>query len=278
MNFCMDESTKRRFIGVVTGVGDMDPYEWSNSKRRFLMNGHNGYVFVYFKRDAVSDYGCKVNSFPRCCYWADKYLIERFEPLMKKLKEEHMGSVKWDFHIMQATSECLDLEVSSKAYEERLNEADAVGSIPVDLSLRLQIKYEIPTEILTTTVDAILEKPANSEGASSSKEETPAQNFFDLKNSVGTLELSGKVKRVQARKHCTKAEAAMPFTSEKMSCPATAACSLPLPNRYMTKKREEKESDCSGRCSLMAYAELGTHSSAKTELINEANQDNGLYK
>ncbi|GKE49471.1 hypothetical protein Tco_1480729, partial [Tanacetum coccineum] len=69
-----------------------------------------------------------------------KYLIERFEPLMKKLKEEHMGSVKWDFHIMQATSECLDLEVSSKAYEERLNEADAVGSIPVDLSLRLQIK------------------------------------------------------------------------------------------------------------------------------------------
>ncbi|GJT44378.1 hypothetical protein Tco_0953093 [Tanacetum coccineum] len=27
----------------------------------------------------------------------------------------------------------------------------------------------------------------------------------------------GKVKRVQARKHCTKAEAAMPFTSEKMS-------------------------------------------------------------
>ncbi|GJZ57821.1 hypothetical protein Tco_0613315 [Tanacetum coccineum] len=35
---------------------------------------------------------------------------------------------------------CLDLEVSSKAYEERLNEADAVGSIPVDLSLRLQIK------------------------------------------------------------------------------------------------------------------------------------------
>ncbi|GJV67251.1 hypothetical protein Tco_1482760 [Tanacetum coccineum] len=34
----------------------------------------------------------------------------------------------------------LDLEVSSKAYEERLNEADATGSIPVDLSLRFQIK------------------------------------------------------------------------------------------------------------------------------------------
>ncbi|GJZ38257.1 hypothetical protein Tco_0584448 [Tanacetum coccineum] len=63
-----------------------------------------------------------------------------------------------------------------------------------------------------------------------------AQNFLDLKSSVGRLELSGKldertdpalqlqrelqsreVKRVQARKHCTKAEAAMPFTSEKMS-------------------------------------------------------------
>ncbi|GKA51507.1 auxin response factor 4-like protein [Tanacetum coccineum] len=37
MKFCMDESPERRFIGVVTGVGDMDPYEWSNSKRRFIM-------------------------------------------------------------------------------------------------------------------------------------------------------------------------------------------------------------------------------------------------
>ncbi|GJS63933.1 hypothetical protein Tco_0678497 [Tanacetum coccineum] len=34
----------------------------------------------------------------------------------------------------------MDLEVSSKAYEERLNEADATGSIPVNLSLRFQIK------------------------------------------------------------------------------------------------------------------------------------------
>ncbi|GJY59704.1 dirigent protein 10-like protein [Tanacetum coccineum] len=29
-------------------------------------------------------------------------------------------------------------------------------------------------------------------------------------------------------------------------CPAAAACSLPLPNRNMPKKREEKEGDCSG--------------------------------
>nr|GEW05071.1 ribonuclease H-like domain-containing protein [Tanacetum cinerariifolium] len=37
MKFCMDESPERRFIGVVTCVGDMDPYEWCNSKQRFLM-------------------------------------------------------------------------------------------------------------------------------------------------------------------------------------------------------------------------------------------------
>ncbi|GKD12290.1 auxin response factor 4-like protein [Tanacetum coccineum] len=37
MKFCIDESPQQRFIGVVTGVGDMDPYEWSNSKRRCLM-------------------------------------------------------------------------------------------------------------------------------------------------------------------------------------------------------------------------------------------------
>nr|GEZ12713.1 auxin response factor 4 [Tanacetum cinerariifolium] len=46
MKFCLDESPERRFIGVVTGVGDMDPYEWPNSKQRFLMkvNSLNGEV------------------------------------------------------------------------------------------------------------------------------------------------------------------------------------------------------------------------------------------
>ncbi|XP_024972323.1 auxin response factor 4-like [Cynara cardunculus var. scolymus] len=37
MKFCMDESPERRFSGVVTGVGDMDPYKWPNSKWRCLM-------------------------------------------------------------------------------------------------------------------------------------------------------------------------------------------------------------------------------------------------
>ncbi|GJQ95197.1 hypothetical protein Tco_0006336 [Tanacetum coccineum] len=58
-----------------------------------------------------------------------------------------------------------------------------------------------------------------------------------------------KVKWVQPGKHCTKAQAAMPFASGKMTnsrcgtsgCPATASCSLPLPNRNMPRKREEKE-------------------------------------
>ncbi|GJU59921.1 hypothetical protein Tco_1237687 [Tanacetum coccineum] len=42
--------------------------------------------------------------------------------------------------LLSHRSRCLDLEVSLKAYEERLNEADATGSIPVDLLLRFQIK------------------------------------------------------------------------------------------------------------------------------------------
>ncbi|KAI7740811.1 hypothetical protein M8C21_018430, partial [Ambrosia artemisiifolia] len=37
MKFCMDESPERRFSGVVTCVGDMDPYKWANSKWRCLM-------------------------------------------------------------------------------------------------------------------------------------------------------------------------------------------------------------------------------------------------
>ncbi|KAK9078537.1 hypothetical protein SSX86_002594 [Deinandra increscens subsp. villosa] len=36
MKFCLDESPERRFSGVVTGVGDMDPYKWANSKWRCL--------------------------------------------------------------------------------------------------------------------------------------------------------------------------------------------------------------------------------------------------
>ncbi|KAK1409904.1 hypothetical protein QVD17_36433 [Tagetes erecta] len=36
MRFCMDESPERRFSGVVTGVGDMDPYKWASSKWRCL--------------------------------------------------------------------------------------------------------------------------------------------------------------------------------------------------------------------------------------------------
>ncbi|PWA84764.1 Aux/IAA-ARF-dimerization [Artemisia annua] len=37
MKFCMEESPERSFSGVVTGVGDLDPYKWSNSKWRCLM-------------------------------------------------------------------------------------------------------------------------------------------------------------------------------------------------------------------------------------------------
>ncbi|XP_071734850.1 auxin response factor 4-like [Rutidosis leptorrhynchoides] len=37
MKFCLDESPERRFSGVVTSVGDMDPYKWPNSIWRCLM-------------------------------------------------------------------------------------------------------------------------------------------------------------------------------------------------------------------------------------------------
>nr|AZZ70072.1 auxin response factor 4 [Erythranthe lewisii] len=37
MRFDFDDSPERRFSGVVTGVGDLDPYKWPNSKWRCLM-------------------------------------------------------------------------------------------------------------------------------------------------------------------------------------------------------------------------------------------------
>ncbi|KAL8210445.1 hypothetical protein R6Q57_004882 [Mikania cordata] len=36
MKLCMDESPETRYSGVVTSVGDMDPYKWANSKWRCL--------------------------------------------------------------------------------------------------------------------------------------------------------------------------------------------------------------------------------------------------
>ncbi|KAM7522318.1 hypothetical protein LguiA_012220 [Lonicera macranthoides] len=37
LKFDMDDSPERRFSGVVTGIGDLDPYRWPNSKWRCLM-------------------------------------------------------------------------------------------------------------------------------------------------------------------------------------------------------------------------------------------------
>ncbi|XP_073271221.1 auxin response factor 4-like isoform X2 [Primulina huaijiensis] len=37
MKFDLDDSPERRFSGVVTGISDMDPYRWPNSKWRSLM-------------------------------------------------------------------------------------------------------------------------------------------------------------------------------------------------------------------------------------------------
>ncbi|GKB49359.1 hypothetical protein Tco_0900112 [Tanacetum coccineum] len=58
--------------------------------------------------------------------------------VLKNLEEESYDRVTKNS--TSAKIHGLDLEVSSKAYEERLNEADAAGSISVALSLRLQIK------------------------------------------------------------------------------------------------------------------------------------------
>lgn len=54
MRFDMDDSAERRCSGVVTGVGDLDPYRWPNSKWRCLM--------VRWDEDIVIDHHERVSS------------------------------------------------------------------------------------------------------------------------------------------------------------------------------------------------------------------------
>ncbi|CAK9174401.1 unnamed protein product [Ilex paraguariensis] len=53
MKLDMDDSPERRFSGVVTGIGDLDPYRWPKSKWRCLL--------VRWEEDIVSDHHGRVS-------------------------------------------------------------------------------------------------------------------------------------------------------------------------------------------------------------------------
>ncbi|KAL8516070.1 hypothetical protein ACS0TY_014666 [Phlomoides rotata] len=85
MRFDFDDSPERRFSGVVTGVGDMDPYRWPNSKWRCLM--------VRWDEDIMSNHQERVS--PWDIDFSGNYaaapLSIQSSPRMKKLRSNlHM--------------------------------------------------------------------------------------------------------------------------------------------------------------------------------------------
>ncbi|PIN01413.1 hypothetical protein CDL12_26078 [Handroanthus impetiginosus] len=78
MRFDMDDSPERRFGGVVTGVGDLDPYRWPNSKWRCLM--------VRWDDDIMSNHQERVS--PWDIDFSGNYapLSVQSSPKMKKLR------------------------------------------------------------------------------------------------------------------------------------------------------------------------------------------------
>ncbi|KAJ0083531.1 hypothetical protein Patl1_30735 [Pistacia atlantica] len=78
MRFEVDESPERRCNGVMTGMGDLDPYRWPNSKWRCLM--------VRWDEDIGSDHQERVSPWEIDCSVSLPPLSLQSSPRMKKLR------------------------------------------------------------------------------------------------------------------------------------------------------------------------------------------------
>ncbi|XP_041994892.1 auxin response factor 4-like isoform X2 [Salvia splendens] len=78
MRFDFDDTPERRFSGVVTGVGDMDPYRWQNSKWRCLM--------VRWDEDIMSNHQERVSPWDIDLSGSYAPLSIQSSPRMKKLR------------------------------------------------------------------------------------------------------------------------------------------------------------------------------------------------
>ncbi|XP_022752447.1 auxin response factor 4-like isoform X2 [Durio zibethinus] len=78
MRFEMDDSPERRYSGVVTGIRDLDPYRWPNSKWRCLM--------VRWDEDIVSDHQDRVSPWEIDTSVSLPPLSIQSSPRLKKLR------------------------------------------------------------------------------------------------------------------------------------------------------------------------------------------------
>ncbi|KAM7496706.1 hypothetical protein LguiA_021120 [Lonicera macranthoides] len=106
MKFDMEECPERRFSGVVTGVGDLDPYRWPNSKWRSLMVKWDGNITRY-RQERVSPWEINPSiSLPP--------LSTQSSPRLKKLRTD-LHTTPPEDPVVDAGDRFLDLEESVRS-------------------------------------------------------------------------------------------------------------------------------------------------------------------
>ncbi|KAM3302929.1 auxin response factor 4 [Capsicum chacoense] len=106
MRFDLDDSPERRYSGVVTGISDMDPYRWPNSKWRCLT--------VRWDEDIMSNHQERVSPWEIDCSVSLPPLSIQSSPRLKKLRTSPQGPSVLDSHFAGGSA-LLDFEESVRS-------------------------------------------------------------------------------------------------------------------------------------------------------------------
>ncbi|CAN4119374.1 unnamed protein product [Withania somnifera] len=106
MRFDLDDSPERRYSGVVTGISDMDPFRWPNSKWRCLM--------VRWDEDIMSNHQERVSPWEIDSSVSLPPLSIQSSPRLKKLRASQQAPSVLDSHFAGGSA-LLDFEESVRS-------------------------------------------------------------------------------------------------------------------------------------------------------------------
>ncbi|KAL6575836.1 ADP-ribosylation factor 4 [Orobanche hederae] len=135
MRFDIDDSPERRFSGVVTGIGDIDPYRWPNSKWRCLM--------VRWDEDIMSNHQERVSSWDIDI--SGNYAPPTLQPSPRMKRLRSNLSVTTHGHPIAGGRALLDFEEcvrSSKVLQGQENVVDLVPPLYRSDRINRQLDFE----------------------------------------------------------------------------------------------------------------------------------------
>ncbi|KAL2471171.1 Auxin response factor 4 [Abeliophyllum distichum] len=186
MRFDLDDSPERRFCGVVTGVGDMDPYRWPNSKWRCLM--------VQWDEDIMSNHQDRVSPWDIDFSVPFPHLSIHSSPRMKKLRSS-LPVTPHDSRITGGNS-LLDFEESVRS-SKVLQGQEKVGLVSPLFGrdrINRQLDFEMQPAARQNPVSNATEKPNYSEFV---KNHAPPTTY------TGSLETNWFPKVLQGQEICS---------------------------------------------------------------------------